>query len=132
MIEFFHECTPPTSTAQMRRHTVKGKTYLPPSVKNARAKLRAIFELYAPESPLKGPLTLTLVWTWAGKNNRVYPKVTRPDLDNLAKDAVDAMVGCGFMKDDAQIAGMHLVKYEGPMTGIYLKLENMEDCSNEN
>jgi len=119
-IEFFHAFTPPTATAQTRRHTSHG-TYLPPATARAKALLRAVFESYAPPMPLEGPLTVTLSWTypWPGKRRDGYAaKATRPDLDNLAKLALDAATDSGYWRDDAQVTELHTAKFYGDMPGL--------------
>lgn len=119
-ISFFHECNPPKSTAQQRRHTKGGKTYQPENVRRAGAIYQAIFEKYRPGVPMTGPLAVTILWTWRGK--RGY-KVTRPDLDNLAKLVLDAGTKAGFWLDDSQVADLHLVKFIGDITGIAVTVE---------
>ena len=129
MIEFFHECKPPTATAQARRHNRSGATYMPPWVKRAMAQLRAIFERYAPTHPIEGPVVVTLAWTYpqtsksrsAGKGPK--PKITKPDLDNLAKLALDAATKAGYWHDDAQIVMFTTSKWTGPITGIAFRAE---------
>jgi len=116
MINFFHECVPPTATAQQRRHNRNGQSYLPPSVKRAAAMLRAIFEQYAPAEPLTGPLQVTITWTWEGDD--IGPTETGPDLDNLCKLALDAGTKTRYWLDDKQVCLLNLGKFKGPVSGI--------------
>jgi len=126
VIEFFHQCNPPRATAQQRRHTKRG-TYMPPAVRKAKAILQAVFEQYAPSMPLSGPLEVRLVWTWSGKRDGW--KTTRPDLDNLAKLALDAMTAAGYWDDDAQVAHLETAKFVGSISGIAVCVEQI-DCMN--
>jgi Holliday junction resolvase RusA-like endonuclease len=121
MIEFFHHCLPPKATAQQRRHTRAGATYQPANVRLAAATLQAIFEQHKPEKPLAGPVEVTLRWTWPGK--MLAWRTARPDLDNLAKLALDAMTAAGYWHDDSQVACLTLTKCSGPEPGIYCRVE---------
>lgn len=118
-IRFFHECQPPTATAQQRRHNRSGHTYLPPAARNAKALLQAIFERYAPPQPLDGPLEVKMIWSWlAGEDGW---KITRPDLDNLLKLALDAATAAGWWHDDAQVVDLNFSKIYTPLAaGIYV------------
>ena len=124
-VEFFHQCTPPTATAQTRRHTGK-VSYLPAATKRAAAMLQAIMEPHAPIEPLGGPLAVVLYWTYPhvrqGQETPV-PKTTRPDLDNLAKLALDAMTKAGYWIDDAQVCDFSTMKFTGPLPGIYVMVQ---------
>lgn len=115
-VEFFHQFVPPTATAQQRRHTSTGKTYMPASVRRASALLLAVVEQYKPAAPLAGPLSLSLSWTWPG--DEIQPKATRPDLDNLCKLTLDAMTKAGYWHDDAQVCRLDVAKFVGPLPGL--------------
>lgn len=121
-VDFFHEFNPPTATAQQRRHTRTGKTYQPEKVKLAAATLQAIFERHAPPEPFRGPVRLQLAWTYPHPKKTagmgVSCKTTRPDLDNLAKLALDAMTAAKYWEDDAQVVDFHTCKYHGDLPGI--------------
>jgi len=123
-VSFFHEFTPPTATAQTRRHTGKA-TYLPPQARRAAALLQAVFEDHAPDEPFTGPLEVRLIWTFPGVD--IAPKATRPDLDNLAKLALDAATRAGYWKDDAQIIHLITAKFTGPTTGLSFSAAPWED-----
>ena len=122
-MSFFHQFTPPTATAQTRRHTRAGATYLPAGTARAAALLRAVMEPHAPAEPFPGPLRVALLWTWPG--NDVAPKATRPDLDNLAKLALDAMTAAGYWRDDSQVAELTTAKFTGPIPGLAVTVERM-------
>lgn len=63
-----------------------------------------------------GPLRVSLLWTWPGDD--VAPKTTRPDLDNLAKLALDAMTAAGYWRDDSQVTELLAAKFTGPIPGL--------------
>ena len=93
-------------------------------------------ERFAPKGPFRGPVEVTLYWTWKIPAKRkeaanpakigAFPKVTRPDLDNLAKLAIDAMTVSGFWKDDSQVARLITQKWYGDMPGIAVSVKEME------
>lgn len=118
-VEFFHECTPPRSTAQQRQHFGKGKSALTPSAAKASATWRAIVETHAPGEPMTGQIALTAIVTWPG-SAKPRKKPTRPDLDNVAKLLLDAMTKAGYWHDDAQVVELSLAKYTGPIAGVYI------------
>lgn len=129
IIEFFYECTPPTATAQQRRHNRSGASYLPPAAKRARATWKAILERYRPaDVPLGGPIAVELVFTWpwrdADKSRTVTLKHdSKPDLDNIAKLVLDVAGECGYWLDDSQIWHLDLYKYRNDMPGLYFRAE---------
>lgn len=130
VIEFFHEFNPPTATAQQRRHTTRGRTYQPPNVLKAAATLQAVFERHAPTAPIPGPVRLVLVWTFPQARKAAgMPAVwmvKRPDLDNLAKLAIDAATKAGYWADDCQVADLHTAKFVGELTGLAVCVEVLE------
>lgn len=122
-ISFFHQCNPPTATAQTRRHTRTGKTYLPPATARAAAMLQAIMEPHKPAAPLTGPVYVEIFWTYPGKNVRW--RTQRPDLDNLAKLTLDGMTKAGYWLDDAQVVVVKMAKMAGPIAGIAVLVEKI-------
>lgn len=66
--------------------------------------------------PLEGPLAMTLVCVFPCKSKRARkPKATRPDCDNLAKCAADALNGLLYV-DDGQIVRLHVEKWHASGT----------------
>lgn len=128
-IEFFHEFVPPTATAQSRRHLRNGHTHPTDEVKRAAALLRAVMEPHAPVFPLTGPLSVGLLWTWPGSEQPAW-KITRPDLDNLAKLALDAMTKTGYWQDDSQVCEFTTAKFTGPIPGLAVTVSEIkkEEC----
>lgn len=124
VIRFFHEFIPPTATAQTRRHTGKS-TYLPAATARAAALLRAVVEPHAPTAPLSGPLSVGLLWTWPGSDTPTW-KTTRPDLDNLAKLALDAMTKAGYWQDDSQVVEFTTAKFTGPIPGLAVTVDKVK------
>ena len=124
--EFFHECNPPTGTAQQRKHIGGGKSYLPAPVKLAKAVWQTIMAKYAPETPLRGAITCEIGLTFPldakSRQNATEcefrPYLHKPDVDNIAKMILDAATAAGWWKDDAQVCKLTVSKMQGPITGI--------------
>ncbi len=125
-VQFFHPCNPPTSTAQERNWYGKGKSALKPAARLARARLKAIVELYAPEAPLTGAIYAFVRWTFphtAESKKRaqglVSPKITAPDTHNLSKFLFDVMAETGYFEaGDQQVCTETIVKCHGDAPGI--------------
>ncbi len=131
-IEFFMPMIPPTVTAQEHSvAVVKGKPvfYNPPELKDAEGKLLAYLNLHRPSKPFAGPLRLCVKWIFpsSDKKHRQHYKYTRPDTDNLQKLLKDCMTKLGFWKDDAQVACELCEKFWDDVTGIYIRLEEIEE-----
>jgi len=128
MICFFHECNPPTSTAQQRQFYGKGKTALTPAAKKAAATWHAIVEQHKPDKPLTGPIEVKLAVTWFKKGLRdIVPRTTKPDVDNLAKLILDAMTKAGYWHDDNQVCDLRITKYDGPIGGLAVTVEENQN-----
>jgi Holliday junction resolvase RusA-like endonuclease len=55
-----------------------------------------------------------------------FPKITRPDLDNLAKLALDAMTKCGYWLDDSQVVRLETAKWFGDLPGIAVTVDEVQ------
>lgn len=120
----------PTATGQERGYNRKTDTYYEHAgAKQARAKLNGHLAKYRPETPLTGPLRLTVKWCFP--ETKTHPagtwKTTRPDTDNLQKILKDEMTRLGFWKDDAQVCSEIIEKFWWQIPGIFIEVEEMED-----
>lgn len=120
MIEFFHECILPTTTAQSqgyRRYKSGKKLY-------AEAFFLAVMEKYAPAKPMTGPLISCITLTYPLLKEHIkqgltlVPKDTTPDYDNCAKIINDAITKAKIWEDDAKVFDGRIVKYYGEFPGI--------------
>lgn len=50
------------------------------------------------------------------------PKVTRPDLDNMAKTILDALTDAGAFEDDSQVTHLEMVKAYGPIPQVVVTI----------
>ncbi len=85
--------------------------YQPKKVTDNAKTLAALCAEYRPESPMLGPIRLTLAFWYPWRKteplkNRKAPvaKDTKPDLDNLEKQITDVLERSGFFANDSQIA----------------------------
>ena len=130
-MEFFLNINPPTSTAQMKQVRVinnKPVFYDPASVKEAKRTLTEQLLPNRPDTPLEGPLSLTVMWLFPrGKNHKNGEwRVTKPDTDNLQKMLKDCMTRSGFWKDDAQVVHETVEKrWSDEPCGIYIEIQKL-------
>ena len=136
-MKFFINCNPPTATAQEKKVAlVKGRVvfYEPSNLKAAKSQLTFHLLRHRPKEPLKGPLSLTVLWLFPkGKNHKDGTwRITRPDTDNLEKMLKDCMTRCGFWKDDAQVVKEYVEKKwsENPV-GIEIEIVELEGKDDE-
>ena len=66
-----------------------------------------------PRFPMRGPLTVTIVFTLARPKScpksRLWPDA-RPDIDKLERSTLDALTDSGVIRDDGQIVMLHALK----------------------
>lgn len=121
---------PETRTCQQKGCRVVGghvHHYEKPEVAKAKARIKDQLVRFVPDKPFTCPIGLSLAWHFGQKvkKKRNTPKVTRPDLDNMAKGFIDCMTDLGFWNDDNLIADLHLSKEwvepekAGVIIGIY-------------
>lgn len=137
-IDFFLPGEPPTVTAQEKGLTTRkvatrfGVKYVPmayetPEVKNQRAEFAWKMSPYKPEKPLKGPIRLITVWTWApkGRHKAGTYRDTKPDTDNIIKLLKDAMGDLRFFENDSRVADERTIKRWGSRPGIRIIIEEI-------
>ena len=129
-IEFFVPLrTINDTTLQEQKTGVNKKTRKPykydtDAIKSLRQDYIAWFGLYAPEEPLTGAVSLTVVWQYPREDHyQMEPKTSRPDTDNMVKLLKDQMTKLRFWEDDAQVYREQLVKVYADPSGIYVKVE---------
>lgn len=144
------EMEPPRCTAQHKgERVVRGKWvqhYEKKPQKIARlnylAAIRAAMEKTAKDyytvdemgEPI--PLRVSIAFTFkAGRRKDVgAPKVTRPDLDNMAKGLLDCLTQSRLLMDDSQVCDLRLSKTfgENPMVVIeisdFTEMRMPEEC----
>jgi len=129
-IEFFEPFDIPSATAQQRGHGAHGRTWESPGLRAARAAWQALFEKHRPKYPLEGAITVTAIMYYYRKgltNDQIQPRVVRPDIDNIAKVILDALMAAYIILEDARIFDLHVVKlqHSGPSM-VHFTIENWE------
>ena len=131
-MQFFLPMYPPTCTAQQHRVVARGKGkpaafFDSPALADARAKLTANLAQHRPDTPLNGPIRLTVKWCFpaTGKHKDGDWKVTKPDTDNLQKLLKDVMTRAGFWVDDARVCSEIVEKFWADVPGIWIRIETL-------
>ncbi len=86
--------------------------YTSAEVRSHAATLEALMAEYRPSVPLRGPVAVHLCFrfAWRATEKRsvralgVAYRDTKPDLDNLSKQVLDAIQRVGFVSGDQQVA----------------------------
>lgn len=129
-LAFELDLAPPTHTAQQKGvRAVVGADGRAFAVHFTRPEIRRIERAYsvalrphAPREPLRGPVAVSFGFYYAAPQTgraamkragvAMRRKVTKPDVDNVSKSAVDALTKAGFFADDCAVALLHVEKYE--------------------
>ena len=137
--EFFIECIPPRATHQSSNQILKTRSgrYFVGKTKKGKAvedELITLFSLFRPPEPYDKPIALFIRWhfPWRKsepKKNRILgalPVTTRPDIDNLAKGAIDACCKAGVIKEDSLIYDLNISKLWSDKSGIEVKIKVLD------
>ena len=124
----------PRTTAQQQKIAVINGKVLKYDDKNLKATKRAytdMLRLYVPDVMHESAVSVSICYYFerpkSVKKNAIY-KITRPDLDNLAKALLDVMTKLGFWVDDSLIAKLHLTKkYAKGDVGIKILIDGIDD-----
>lgn len=114
-IKFILEGKPPTKTAQQKRVTFsKGKVQFYNSAKQKQQNFALIEALTKQKTRacLEQALEVHIIFYFTKKRQKkTEPKITRPDLDNMAKALIDCLMKAEIIKDDGLIYKLTLEKY---------------------
>jgi len=138
MIQFHLPIVPPKATSQgagKRIAIIRGK---PMFFKNQKAQsaendLTLLASRHAPESPMEGPLhlSITFAWPWRAcesKKNRalgLMPHASKPDCSNVVKMLEDVLTKLRFWNDDNQVAELSVRKFWSDQPGINVSIRNL-------
>lgn len=135
----------PRTTSQMKGEAIRYKKvngkilpyidhYRKPKVQALRNELTLKMKRYRPEQPSEKPIRLMVILYFDVKSPKklwgTY-KTTKPDCDNYVKEIKDIMTDLGFWNDDNQVVDLHIIKYFSEKGHIYIRLEEIEDESNQ-
>lgn len=159
-LSFVLPIEPPRHTAQQTGlRAVIGEDGKPFIIHYKRAENKRIEREYcdalrphAPPAPLAPPVAVSLAFYYpATQQNAARMKragvalvrrQTKPDLDNVAKSLVDALMRCGFVIDDSNVTQLFIQKFEtigapriavrlrevGPFPGELFEPKDREDA----
>ena len=129
---------PPTHQAALRilKNKKTGAMFVGKMAKSSAKKWSTEFTLRLREAKHKysireydGPTTVGLVFVYphtkeSAKKGNSVAKVTRPDVDNLAKSVLDCMVDAGWMKDDNLIVELILKKIHAETAQVVIDIND--------
>jgi len=130
MIELRINGEPPRVTAQQKGVFIaKGKPffYTKKKIKDVQQRLIEHMLTRAPIIPITSPciVEVTYIWSFRDKDkvrDGIKPHTERPDVDNLIKLVLDAMVEAKWIEDDSQVFQLRVSKYRGPRPSMTISL----------
>jgi Holliday junction resolvase RusA-like endonuclease len=102
--------------------------YTPDTADAWKAEVRrAALAKCAPPEPLRGPLSVSLVFVMPRPKSRKvgYWHTSRPDADNLAKAVLDALGDAVIWCDDSQVAWLVVKKLYAAAPGCAVIIERL-------
>lgn len=135
LIDMLLAIDPPTITAQQKGvKVINGHPwfYEKPEVKRARREVEWAMKRYVPDTPLQGPVHLTVNWGIATKDKKKLRqgyKDTRPDLDNMLKLLQDCLTEMRFFNDDAQVVSLQASKVWSEKGFIEISIRELKECT---
>lgn len=136
-MRFFIPCTPPKGTAQQKGACIVGKNirfFKKKSIKQTEDSLIALFTPYQPPSPIIGSVKIFMQFVYPYRKSEKKAVVSfaaniahdcRPDVENVAKLALDCLVLLRFIEDDSKVFDLHLLKFWGAKPGITVSIEGL-------
>ena len=99
---------PPTVTAQQKGVMVRAGRpmfFTKKKVKDAQDALILQLRQFKPRQPVEFPVLIKVKFAFRVTKSRPHERVhaVRPDLDNLCKGVLDALVPAGWLADDALV-----------------------------
>lgn len=118
----FIEMNIPTTTFQSKQIVYVGSSPRLVSTresKRAKKLIETALLIHRPEKPAKGSICVSLDFyfpppkshRWKPEDNELADKTTKPDLDNLCKGFIDAMVKSGWIENDQSVTSLNASKY---------------------
>lgn len=133
MIAFTLPVVPPKVTAQQKRvHVVNGKPvfFHGSAMRREEKTWQALMAPYAPATPIEGPVSLSVRLVYPhlktarkGDRERLLPKGSKPDADNVAKHAIDLLSKLRFIEDDQRVARLTVEKWFGPASLVGIRIQ---------
>ena len=133
MIAFHLPITPPKATSQTKRLVMVGgrpRFFAKKEHQSAENDLTLLCSPYAPPTPLTGPVSLAVAFTFPWRKSETKKRIAlgtvpndcRPDCDNLVKLVGDVLTKLRFYGDDGQVSDLHVTKAWGDRVGINIRI----------
>lgn len=136
MIKFAIACDPPRSLSKNSKQLFKSKNGTvgmtdSKNTKESKSTILQLFERHAPESPILGPVSLTVSFYYPFPKSAPKkivsagdaPKTTKPDVDGIATGVMDVMTTLRFWGDDSQVCALFVSKHMSETPGIHVCVE---------
>ena len=125
---YLHFDTMPKGTAQQKGVYVRNDKphfYRKENVDSARHKFIIALRPNKPKIPIDKPVRLYLWFAYDSKDKKKWSKYkpTRPDVDNITKEFLDAMVKAKFFEDDALVVDLSVIKTYSENASIMVQYE---------
>lgn len=133
----------PVAKGRPRFNRATGRSYTPAKTEHYENLIRLAYDLQCPDrKPAEGPITIymkayfSIPGSWSQKRQtaaakREIHKISKPDLDNCLKAALDGLNKVAW-RDDSQIDEIHMWKAydERPRLEIMIETEEESDGNN--
>lgn len=138
------QVVPPSVTAQQKRLVVVGGRpvfFHGSRMRAEQATWEALLTPYRPEMPFSGPVSLSICLVYPHRKatpkrdqERLIPKVSKPDGANACKHLEDVLVRMRFIEDDMLVSRLVVEKWWGPESAVGIRIriaptgEGVEPC----
>ena len=104
------------------------RTYKSKQLQEVEAFYTNLLKPFAPEVPIEGGALVEISFYYkTAKRLRGLPRLSRPDVDNMAKTVLDVMTKLGYWNDDSQVIQLKAGKFNGDINKICIKVSEWEE-----
>ena len=103
------------------------RTYKSKHLQEVEAFYTNLLKPFAPEVPIVGGALVEISFHYkTAKRLRGLPRLSRPDVDNMAKTVLDVMTKLGYWNDDSQVIQLKAAKFNSDINRICIKVSEEE------
>lgn len=128
-VKFHYRFPPPTVTHQAKTIVRRGRKIGLSDTPRLKAAIKAYMTVL-PANPgktvMSGPISAVIRFVFLREPSWHQ---SAPDLDNMAKTFIDAVVALGWLADDREISRLVLMKYFGPQPGVWASFSTIKGPS---
>ncbi len=104
------------------------RTYKSKQLQEVEAFYTKLLKPFAPAAPIEGGALVDISFYYkTAKRLRGFPRLARPDVDNMAKIVLDVMTKLGYWNDDSQVVQLKAGKFNGDINKICIKVSVWEE-----